>query len=496
MSARRPALPSLLLALALAALAGPARADAAPARSACPPDHWVASWAAAPGSARVPGFEDQTLRMVVTPHLGGATLRLRLSNRFGSQPVTFDAVAVARRLGGAGPALEPGSGRRALFGGHARVTIAPGAERLSDPVALEHAALEPLAVSLSVRGPSGPATEHLVGQQTSYLTPRGSGEAVDDEDGDEFTETTTARWFLTAVDTLAPASTGALVAFGDSYTDGYLGSRSPLAPNLEGVDADGRYPDALRRRLLTGVGAPALSVVNAGISGNRLLADGLIPQHGPSALGRFASDALSQAGATQVLILGGANDLGARSATAPEITGALAGLVAQARAAGLSPLLGTIPPARGAASEDYGDVRYDEARREINAWIRAGGGADGIVDFDVALRDAADPTRLAARFDSGDGLHPNLDGLRAMAEAVSLAVLRAPAVAVPVGLARRDRRGLRHAVVRVDGRRVGVIRRPRDTVTVPLLAQAAQVTVTVRREGRPPARRALALGPC
>lgn len=487
---RRPRLPlaPLLAAVALLIAAAPA--------PGCPPEHWVAAWAASPAYAQTPGFEDQTLRMIVTPHLAGERLRVRLSNRFGTQPVTFDAVTVGRRAGTSGAALEPGSGRRASFGGRGRVTIPPGGEALSDPVRLEVDALAPLAVSLSIDGASGPATTHLVGQQTSYLTARGSGEHVDDESGRPFTETTTARHFLAGVDVLAPASTGALVAFGDSYTDGYLGSWSPLFPNLSGLDADGRYPDALRRRLLTGPGAPQLAVVNAGISGNRLLADGVIPQHGPAGLRRFAADALAQPGVTQALVLLGANDIGARSATAAEIAAGLADLVAQGRARGISVLLGTIPPARGARAETYGDVRADTLRREVNAWIRTSSGADGVVDFDIALRDAGDPTRLDPRYDSGDRLHPNLEGYRVMAEAVHLELLRAPAATVRVRLRRAERRRLVRAVVRADGRRVGVIERRRGTVAVPVGAQPVRVTIRVRRAGRPPARRSLIVGPC
>lgn len=484
---RRP----LLLALLAAALTAPTAAA-----DACPPDRWVAAWAASPASSESPGFDEQTLRMIVTPHLAGTRIRLRLSNRFGTRPVRFDAVAVGRRAGGGGAALEPGSGRRVTFGGRGRITVPAGSEALSDPVALRVEALAPLAVSLSIDGPSGPATQHLVGQQTSYLTPRGSGEHVDDESGRPFTQTTTARSFLTAVDVLSPASTGALVAFGDSYTDGYLGSPSPLQPNLDGLDADGRYPDALRRRLLVGPDAPPLAVVNAGITGNRLLAEGVIPQHGPAGVGRFAADVLSQAGATQVLVLIGANDIGARSATVRELRAGLASLVSQARAQGLSVLLGTIPPARGALAAAYGDARADRLRRRLNAWIRAGGGADGVVDFDAALRDPDDPSRLDPRYDSGDRLHPNLDGYRAMAAAVDLALLRAPRATVDVGLRPSERRGLRRAVVRANGRRVGVIAHPRGTVAVPVGAEPVRVTIAVRRAGRPPARRTLTVGRC
>ncbi|HEU4656664.1 MAG TPA: GDSL-type esterase/lipase family protein [Capillimicrobium sp.] len=480
----------LLAALSLlAALLAPAGAAIA-----CPPEHWVATWAASPGDARVPGFEDQTLRMIVTPHLGGERLRVRLSNRFGTQPVTFDAVAVGIRLAGA--SLVPGSGRRVSFGGRGRVTVPPGDDVVSDPVALSFDAFEPLAVSLSIEGESGPATEHLVGQQTSYVSARGGGEHVDDESGDPYTAETTARYFLTGVDVLAPASHAAVVAFGDSYTDGYLGSPSPLAPNTSGLDLDGRYPDLLARRLLETPGAPRLAVVNAGITGNRLLAAGIIPQHGPAAVDRFEADALGQAGATHVLVLAGTNDIGARSATAAEIARALAQLVREGHDAGLRVLLGTIPPARGALSDTYGDAEADAMRREVNAWIRTSSGADAVVDFDLALQAPGNPDRLADRYDSGDHLHPNLAGYQAMADAVDLAMLEADVPSVRVGLRQRDRRGLRRALVLADGRRVGVIRRPRQRLAVPVGAHGTVVRMRVSRSGRPPVWRTLRLGPC
>jgi lysophospholipase L1-like esterase len=443
------------------------------AAGACPPDHWVASWLASPASGEKPGFEDQTLRLIVTPHLGGDRLRLHLSNRFGTQPLTFDTVTVARRA--QGPVLVAGTLQRAAFGGRPTVTVAPGAEAVSDPVDLRFAAFDDLAVSVSVAGPSGPATEHLVGQQTSYLTPRGSGDHAADSGGSAFSApTTTARYFLTGIDVLAPGDVTAVAAFGDSLTDGYLGSPSPMAPNLDGVDAVGRYTDALQRRMLRAPGGPHVSVVSAGITGNRILRDGVIPQHGPAGTARLRQDALDQAAVTHVIALLGINDIGGEYADADEVIAGLDNLVAQVHAARRRILLGTLPPTGGAVSVSYGDARALSLRRQVNDWIRFRSDADGVVDFDRALRDPLDPDRLNPRLDSGDRLHPNLDGYRAMAGAIDLAALRGPACGaacrrtVTLTVPRRYRAALRRATVEVGGRRVGTIRRGRWSMRVRL----------------------------
>jgi lysophospholipase L1-like esterase len=492
-----------LLSLALVALV-PAALHALPggarAATACTGEHWVAGWLASPSDAATGGFENQTLRAIVTPHLGATQARVRLSNRFGTQSVTFDRVVAARRLAGA--AVVAGTSAPVTFAGATSVAVPAGQEVVSDPVAISFNAFDDLAVSMYFSTGTGPATEHFIGRQTSYATPEeGSGDHTGDESGDAFSRLgSTAHYFLTGIDVLAPAALGAVVAFGDSITDGYEGSPSPLSPNLEGLDANGAYPDALQRRLLLTQGAPPLVVLNAGITGNRVLADGLIAQHGPKALDRLRPDALDAAGVTDVIVLAGINDIGVRSATADQVIAGLADLVAQVRASGRRALLGTLTPSAGAQPSTYGDLEAEAARQRVNAWIRSSGAADAVVDFDAALRDPSDPSRLLGAYDSGDHLHPNLAGYRAMADAVPLAQLRGtgcPATpATPracrrtatVHVPARDRRGLRRATVLVDGQRAGVITRPHRGVRVALSGRAGRTTVTVRirieRSGR------------
>lgn len=484
--------PSRLAALALAALLGLALAPGAAPAATCPARHWVASWLASPSDAATGGFHDQTLRTIVTPHLGGSELRLHLSNRFGAEPVTFDAVVIARRLDGA--AVVPGTGTPVTFGGARSVTVPAGGEAVSDPAGLRFGAFDDLAVSIAFSGDTGPATEHFYGRRTVYATDIGSGDHSGDESGDAYARlASTAQFFVSGLDVVAPGDVGAVVAFGDSITDGYEGSPSPLAPNREGLDVAGAYPDDLQRRLLATPGGPPVAVLDAGITGNRLLHDGLIPQHGPRAIDRLQPDALDAAGVAQLLVLEGINDLGTRSTGAPGVINGLTALIRQAHAAGLSVLLGTLTPSEGAQPPTYGDEAAEAARQEVNAWIR-GQHSAGVVDFDAALRDPADPARLQDRYDSGDHLHPNLAGYQAMADAVDLALLRGADCepcrrrSAEVRVPRRYRAGMRDATVRADGRVAGRIRRARDAVRIHLTRRRGS-TVHVRmrvrmRDGR------------
>ncbi len=470
----------------VAALAAVALAVAAPAGRAadCLTPRWVPSWTTAPTNAALGGFEGQTVREIVTPHLGGTQARLRLSNRFGAEPVRFDAVTLGRRAAGA--AIVPGTLEAVTFGGERSVVVAPGGEAVSDPIPLRFAAFDQLAVSLFLADGTGPATQHFYGRHPVYATPQRSDEdRSGDVSGEGFDELeTTATFFVTGLEVLATGAVGTVVALGDSLTDGYGGSPSPLVASREPIDADGAYPDVLQRRLLLARGAPPLVVLNAGISGNRILDDGLIPIHGPSMLARLAADVLAQPAATTVIVLAGANDIGGRSADAPRIIAGLGEAVARVRASGKRALLGTLTPMEGARSDGYGDAAAAATRAAVNAWIRGGRAADGVVDFDAALRDPDQPGRLRPAYDSGDGLHPNLEGYRAMADAVDLALLAAlpqPRPPLRVTVPARYRARMRTAVVLLDGRRVGTIRRPRGAIRVDLRrARRAVATVRVR----------------
>ena len=299
---------------------------------------------------------------------------------------------------------------------------------LSDRVRLPFRAFEHLAVSMDVAAAAGPATEHAQAHQTSFVTPAGGGNRSASESGDGFSIAITSRFFVTALEVRASRRTGAVVAFGDSITDG--DQRSTTFAEL-GIDADARYPDFLARRLGRRLGR-RVGVLNAGIGGNRILRDGLAPFAGPAGLSRVAADVLGQAGVTHVIVPEGINDLGQPpAATAEDVIGGLQMLVARlqgVRVAGrrLRVLVGTLTPASGSVLGSYGSAAVNASRVEVNRFIRQRRPGDGVVDFDAALRDPAAPDRLRADYDSGDHLHPSAAGYRRMAHAVRRRLLRDP----------------------------------------------------------------------
>lgn len=490
-------LPALLAGLLVVA---PARAATAPS---CDTTHWVASWAGVPTDAAAGGFQGQTLREVLVPHLSGSVVRLRLSNRFGAEPLTIDHVTLGRQAAAA--AIVPGTLVPVTFGGTPGVAIPPGGEAVSDPVAIPVRAFQPLLVSLFFATATGPLTEHFYSRQVPYAA---DGDRAAETGADGFDElSATASYVLSGLDVLAPGSTGAVVAFGDSLSDGYQATGRPGEVAIAPLGTNAAYPDELQRRLLTTPGAPRLAIVAAGISGNRILDDGLIPQHGVSALGRLAPDALRQPGVTTVIILAGANDIGDGDADGARIIAGLSDLVARVRAAGLRILLGTLTPAEGARPSSYGDGPAEQARAAVNAWIRSGaaGGDVVIIDFDAALRDPTSPGRLNPDYDSGDGLHPNAAGYRAMAQAVDIAQLATPACrcttrpALTVRVPARYRTRLVRATVTLDGRRVGTITRQHTAVRVSfarVTADTAVVRMRIRLSDGRSVSRAQRLGRC
>jgi lysophospholipase L1-like esterase len=407
MPSRRSAWRAAAIAAALVLLAVPVHGGVR-----CRGKHWVGAWATSPSDSLAGAFVDQSLRLVVTPTLGGARVRVRLSNRFGSTAVTLGAASIGVQATGA--ALVPGSRRTLRFAGKRTVTIPPGGEVASDPRRFRYAAFQHLAVTLHVTGTSGRATEHAAALQTSYLAPTGGGDRTGDDAGDAFTRTLGSWPFLTDVEVQAPRRVGAVVALGDSITDGFPGP----------VDGDGRYPDLLARRLAAEGGTP-LAVQNEGISGNQILRDGPVPSFGPKLVDRLAHDTLDQAGARVVLLLEGTNDLGVPPpATAAAVIAGLQTIVDRLHAAGLRVILATQTPCNAFALAQHGTPAAIAARNQINDWIRTSGAADGVVDFHAALRDPDDPDRLLPAYDSGDHLHPSAAGYAAMADAVDLGLLR------------------------------------------------------------------------
>lgn len=401
-------LAALSLSLALAAPAGSAFAEA--------PRRWVGAWASAQlapdakNSLAPEDYRDATLRQVVRLSLGGETIRVRLSNAFGTRPLTLKAARVAVSAALDSARIVPATDRPLTFSGRTEVTIPAGADYWSDPVALTVAPLTSLAISLRYVEAPDVQTGHPGSRATSYVL---AGDHL--ADADLPGAKTADRWFQIAGVEVVPTArkAGAIVAFGDSITDGY-----GVQPNT-----NLRWTDALIARLK----GKNLSVLNLGIGGNRVLLDGL----GPNALARFERDVLSQPGVTHLILLEGVNDLGVLTRDAPATPEAHKALVEQviagyrqmidrARSRGIKVIGATILPYGGSAYYHPGP-ESEADRQAINAFISAPGNFDGVIDWDKALRDPARPTHLLAAYDN-DGLHPNLAGYKAMAEAIPLSL--------------------------------------------------------------------------
>ncbi len=395
----------LLLAVLLLAGTGAGAVAAPPPLAAA----WVGSWAtavAAPGTPGAPSrsFERVTLRQVVHLSVGGARLRVRLTNVHGRRPLRVEATTVAPRRRGGGPSTA-GPPVPVTFGGSPAVTIAPGTELASDPVALPVADDSDLVISTWLPVATGPATQRGTAWATSFVA---DGDATGDP-GAAYRPLDTAWYFLDGVD-VHTRSAGAVVLLGDSITEGCCARSS--------VDTNTRWSDLLADRLLQAEDAREMGVLNAGISGNRLLVDGA----GQRAPARFDRDVLGQTGVRTVVLLEGINDIrAARGATAEQVVAVYRGVIARAKAAGLEVHLGTLTPYGGGAGYDRDGERV---RQAVNRWIRTTRSVDGVIDLDRALRDPRRPTRLLPAYDPGDHLHPDRDGRAAMARAVDLAALR------------------------------------------------------------------------
>ena len=387
--------------------------------------HWVGTWGAAPSPQLETAemekqklvFHDQTLREIVHVSIGGDTVRIRLSNAFGAQPVEIGAAHLAVRASGSG--IVPGTDHALTFSGRPRIEIPAGAVVVSDAVPVKVAPAADLAISLYLPKDSVGAGVHYTALQTNYIA-RGNATAAASLDSPA---TVTSWAFLTGVDVQAPAATGSVIAFGDSITDG---SRST-------VDANHRWPDTLAARLLAR--KSGLAVVDMGIGGNRILHEGAAskrPQFGINALARFDQDVLSQPGVRYLLILEGINDIGHAGSSAPaseavtaeDIIAGLTQMIERAHQKGIKVIGATLTPFEGEGNIQRGYWTPEKAkvREAVNAWIRSGKGFDGLVDFDKAVRDPANPNKILPAFDSGDQLHPGDAGYKAMGEAIPLSL--------------------------------------------------------------------------
>ena len=374
---------------------------------------WVGTWASSPLlDAKAKNAEEllaagtqsgATLREVIHVSMGGDMVRVRFSNLYGTSPLVIGAVEIAQTLKGV--AIVPGTNKAVTFNGQPSVSIPPGALVVSDPTSFKLAALSDLTVSFFLPNPSGPVTEHQLGNATSYHV---TGNVVSSASLESPT-TATSWYYLNGVDTLAPAEAGAVITIGDSITDGAKST----------IDTNQRWPDELARRLQADPKYRNLSVLNEGISGNKVLLDGA----GPSALARFDRDVLAQSGAKYLLILEGINDIGRlhgtpdAGLTAADLISALNQMVVRAHSHGIAVIGCTLTPYHGAG---YYTENGETIRKAVNEWIRTGGVLDGFVDLEAAVRDPNHPDTFLPAVDPGDHLHPNDAGYKAMGDAIEL----------------------------------------------------------------------------
>ncbi len=411
---RRHLLRSCGLAVAFAAagiLFGAARADDGFGNRGEP--RWVGTWGASPQQpatlfGTAPSFTNQTVREIVRISVGGTRFRVRLSNLYGTQPLAIGAVHIAVSVGGS--SIDPGTDRALTFSGHSSIVVPVGAPVLSDPVDLKAPDLAHLAVSIYLPQTTGPATWHFEGKETAYIV---LGDSTASTSLGSAT-TSTARFFLTGLQAATVERKQTIVTFGDSITDGTQST----------VDTDHRWPDRLAERFAASADDDT-GVVNEGISGNRILHDSI----GPNALSRFDRDVLSTPGLRFVTMLLGINDIGfggfipTEAVTADDIIGGYRQMIARAHSRGVRIYGATLTPFDNAGAP-YFSPAHEADRQTVNAWIRTSHEFDAVIDFDKVVRDPANPTKILPAFDSGDHLHPNDAGYKAMADSIDLRLFR------------------------------------------------------------------------
>lgn len=381
---------------------------------------WIATWGAAqqipePSNALPPDdLRDATVRQIFHLSVGGAILRVHISNAFGTEALRFSAVHIAQPLAADSSSIDPTTDRALTFSGAPDVTVPPGAEFISDPIAYTVAPLSNLAVTFYLKDSPARETSHPGSRATSYFAHGNLVSAATLPNANEVD-----HWFqVSEIDVEAVPAAASVVALGDSITDGH-GSTT---------NGNNRWTDVLAQRLQQSPETRNIGVVNEGIGGNHLLTDGL----GPSVLARFDRDVLAPSGVRWVIVFEGVNDLGGltrlgevppsqHTALVHRIIAAYQQIIARAHAHSIRAIGATITPYVG--SDYYHPDTLNEADREaVNAWIRAAGHFDAVIDFDAVLRDPQHPDHLLPAYDSGDHLHPSPAGYRAMGNAIPLSL--------------------------------------------------------------------------
>jgi lysophospholipase L1-like esterase len=413
--------PAVIAALAIALLGPVTFAAQKP-----PEQHWVGSWASSQQTPETSNslppedLRDATLRQIVHLSIGGTELRVHISNAFGTSPLRVGAVHIARALsaspGSMPGSIEAGSDTALSFAGNPDVIIPAGADYISDPVACPIAPLSDLAITMYLAAPPEGETSHPGSRATSYLLHGDAVAALELPGAKRFD-----HWFfISGVDVEAGPKAAAIVTLGDSITDGHGAT----------TNGNDRWPDVLAHRLQADPATRSIAVLNQGIGGNRLLLDGL----GPNALARFDRDVLAPAEVRYAIVLEGVNDLGTATyageisqaehdALVGRMIAAYGQMIERAHTHGIRIGGATLTPFNG--SGYYQPFQRNEAdRQRINAWIRAPGDFDFVVDLDKVVRDPAQPDRLLPAYDSGDRLHPSPAGYKAMGDAIPLSIFK------------------------------------------------------------------------
>ncbi len=379
---------------------------------------WVSSWGT---SQQIPephnalpadDLTDATVRQVFHLSVGGPALRVRLSNAFGTEALRISSAHIARPVSPASSAIDPASDRPLMFAGSVEAVIPPGAELISDPVDYAVPPLSDLAVTFRLQFPPAQQTGHPGSRATSYYV-----------HGDQVSAATLVEpkhvdhWYqVSEIDVQTPPGAAAVVALGDSITDGHGAT----------TNGNDRWTDVLAGRLQGSAASRNTGVSNQGIGGNHLLTDGL----GPNALARFDRDVLAPAGVRWLIVFEGVNDLGglARDGEVPaaqhaqiveRVIAAYQQIIARAHAHGLRVFGATITPYVGSSYYHPGPLSEAD-RQAVNRWIRASGNFDAVIDFDSVVRDPQHPDQLLPAYDCGDHLHPSPAGYKAMGDAIPL----------------------------------------------------------------------------
>jgi lysophospholipase L1-like esterase len=386
---------------------------------------WVTAWSTSQqvlGEARI---TNATVRMIARTTIPGDAVRIRLDNALGTEPVSIGRASVGYRVRGA--VLAAGSNRPLTFGGTSEAVIPAGGTLWSDPVPLKVLAQQDLAVSLHVPGANVRPSQHTNAAVTSYRSADGSGDVAADEGSAPFTLTTTSLWWLKAIDVQSTSSSGTIVAFGDSITDGTCST----------LDAHDRWEDVLSIRLglehdaaarqARGPRGGLKAVINEGIGGNTITREGLTtPVDSPPGLERLDRDVLSHHGVTDVVLFMGTNDI-RRGATAASVIEGMTSIVQRVKSKGIRIVGVTIIPRHNVAPAGTNtgwNPEKTRMRNEINQWIRTKAPFDAVIDFAEIVRDPANPDLILTSFNCGDGIHPSPLGYYEMGKSIDLSLFR------------------------------------------------------------------------